>query len=362
MARVMVILFTVFVLGVGAAIGSVVLGDDTPLIGPLVVRVTNPTGPVDPADQAARLFTVPSGATAVSIGQDLERQDLIRSALAFRLVVEQTGVGGNLTAGDYEIRRSMSTQEIVELLASGNVKRGIIVTIPEGWRALQIADRLESTGFASGEEFMRAVADPRSVPASALLGEPLPPTLEGYLFPETYESRERVSGVQAADLMVRMFAQRVGDQARRAQADPPLTQHEVLTLASIVEREAKVPAERSTIASVYLNRLAIDMLLQADPTVQYAVANADPGRGASYGYWKPILTDADLALTSPFNTYATPGLPPGPICNPGVAAILATLNPARTDYLYFVAADDGSHLFSRTLAEHNDNIARLTHP
>jgi UPF0755 protein len=134
----------------------------------------------------------------------------------------------------------------------------------------------------------------------------------------------------------------------------------VITLASIVEREAKVPSERATIASVYLNRMARDMPLQADPTVQYAVATRDGPAAARYDYWRNLTPD-DLTTASPYNTYVNKGLPPGPICNPGEASIRAVLQPAQTDYLYFVAKPDGSgtHLFAKTLDEHNANVAKV---
>src|SRR5262249_44734498 len=159
----------------------------------------------------------------------------------------------------------------IQVLARGQVKRGLVATIPEGWRSEQIADRLEDTGFASRDEFLSAVSAPPSVPGVDVLGVAPPPRLEGYLFPETYEVRGRVPGSRAAELMLRMFNQRVGEEVRTS-GESRLTPQQVITLASIVEREAKVPSERATIAGVYLNRLAEDMPLQADPTVQYAVA------------------------------------------------------------------------------------------
>jgi UPF0755 protein len=254
----------------------------------------------------------------------------------------------------------MSTPEIVQVLAKGEVKRGLVATIPEGWRSEQIADRLEATGFATRADFLQAVATPPSVPGVELLPQPTPLRLEGYLFPETYEVPQPVSGNRAAEVMVKMFAQRVGD-AVRTPRESRLTAQQVVTLASIVEREAKVPSERATIASVYLNRLAADMPLQADPTVQYAVATRDGPAAQAYNYWRDLST-ADLQVDSPYNTYLHTGLPPGPICNPGEASIRAVLQPATTDFLYFVATTDGSgaHLFAKTLDEHNANVARVS--
>jgi UPF0755 protein len=361
LARLLVLLFAVLVIGAGGAVGYFVLGESSGL-GQTVGQLTDPEAAADPNDTTRQLVTVAPGATAGDIGSDLQQRGLIRSALMFRLAAEQSGVGANLVAGDYELSRSMSTNEIIQVLAHGQVRRGLVATIPEGWRAEQIADRLESTGFASRDEFLRAVAAPASVPGFDLSPGSAPPRLEGYLFPDTYEVRERVAGSRAAELMLKMFNQRVGDQLR-APAPSKLSPLQVITLASIVEREAKQPSERATIASVYLNRLAEDMPLQADPTVQYAVASRDGPAAAAYNYWK-ALSPADLDISSPYNTYRASGLPPGPICNPGEASIRAVLAPAQTNFLYFVARGDGSgaHLFARTLDEHNANVARASRP
>lgn len=356
----MVFLFAAALVGITYIVVNVAMGDAPPVLGPLLTNVLNPAAPADPNNHTREIFTVQQGWSAREIGAELEKRGLVRSALGFRLVVDQEGVGGGLTAGDYELSPAMSALEIVQVLSRGEVRRGIVLTIPEGWRAEQIADRMDEVGFASGEEFLRAVADPRLVPGAAVLGEPLPPSLEGYLFPWTYEVRERVSGVEAAEMMVRTFHERVGERVRSAAvAAPDLTMHEIVTVASIVEREARVAAERPMVASVYLNRLDIGMPLQADPTVQYAVASGDGAAARSYGYWRQ-LTLEDLETPSPYNSYVHPALPPGPICSPGEASILAVLAPASTDYYYFVAKSDGSgeHLFGRTLDEHNANVAR----
>lgn len=355
MTRVLVLLFAVVLMGLAAAVGAVALGETPSLLGPLLGQTLNPTSAVDPEDSTLVLFTVHPGDSAADIATRLQEQGLIRSALGFRLAVERKGVGNNLNAGEYELNRSLSAEQIVDVLARGQVKRGLVVTIPEGWRAEQIAARLDSSGVTSAEEFLRAVADPQTVPGIELLGT-VPPTLEGYLFPNTYEVREKISGQMAAEMMIRRFEERAGDLTRSSRGK--LTPSEVLSLASIVEREAQRPEERATIASVYLNRLAAGMPLQADPTVQFAAANADGPRAALYGFWKQDLTQADLALDSPYNTYSTRGLPPGPICSPGEPAIRAVIEPASTDFLYFVATSGGRHLFGRTLAEHNANIER----
>lgn len=359
-ARLLVVVFALIVIAAGVGVGYFVLGDTSSLsrtVGPLV----DPLAPVDTSDTTKQVVTVPPGSSAGEIGNLLQQRGLIRSALFFRLAADQAGVGTSLAAGDYELSRSMSTDEVIQVLAKGQVKRGLIATIPEGWRSEQIADRLEATGFSSRDEFTRAISAPESVPGFELVGAAATPSkLEGYLFPETYEVPQKVPGVRAAELMVRMFNQRIGD-ALRAPSESRLTPFQVLTVASIVEREAKVSSERATIASVYLNRLHAGMPLQADPTVQYAIASHDGQFAAGYGYWRD-LTQADLDIDSPYNTYRVTGLPPGPICNPGEASIRAALQPAKTDYLYFVAQTDGSgtHLFAKTLEEHNANVARVS--
>jgi UPF0755 protein len=361
LARILVVLFALVIIGVGVVIGYYVFSDSTPILGTRIGQLADPMAPVDPQDSSKVVVSVPNGATAADIGTELQQLGLVRSALVFRLAAEQAGVGSSLAAGDYELSKSMSTTEIIQVLAKGQVKRGLVATIPEGWRSEQIADRLEATGFASRDEFLQAVASPGAVPGFELLNnEPPPARLEGYLFPETYQVPQKVSGSRAAELMLRMFSQRVGEELR-SQPETKLTSAQVVTLASIVEREAKVPSERATIASVYLNRLADNMPLQADPTVQYAVATRDGAAAAAYNYWRD-LTLADLEVASPFNTYTNVGLPPGPICNPGEASIKAVLQPAKTNYLYFVATADGSgtHLFATTLDEHNANVARVS--
>jgi UPF0755 protein len=358
-ARMLVVLFALIVVAAGAAVGYFILGDSTPILGTRIGQLADPLAPVDPQDTSKQVVTVPPGATANSIGNDLQQRGLIRSSLAFRIAADQAGVGTSLAAGDYELSRSMSTTEIIQVLARGQVKRGLVATIPEGWRSEQIADRLDATGFAPREDFLRAIASPESVPGFEVMSVPSTQRLEGYLFPETYEVKEKVSGSRAAELMLRMFSQRVG-QAIRSPRDSKLSPHQVLTLASIVEREARQASERPTIASVYLNRLEAGIPLQADPTVQFAIATRDGPAAATYNYWRD-LSPADLELDSRYNTYLVSGLPPGPICNPGEASIRAVIDPARTDYLYFVATTDGSgtHLFARTLAEHNLNVAKV---
>jgi UPF0755 protein len=183
-------------------------------------------------------------------------------------------------------------------------------------------------------------------------------SLEGYLFPETYEVAKGANVRTLIEMMTHQFDKAVTPKLRGQFTDRHLTVHQAVTLASIVEREAAIPAEQPIIASVYLNRLQRNMPLQADPTVQFAVAASNPGEAATIGFWKADLTRDDLKLPSPYNTYAQRGLPPGPICSPGLSALEAVGTPADTEYLYFVAKGDGSHVFAKTDAEHAANVER----
>jgi UPF0755 protein len=307
-------------------------------------------------DPTPRVFTVRPGMSAREVGDELERQQLIRSSLVFRMLVDQLGVGEKIPAGDYELRPNMSTQEIVQVLASGRVKRQPAITVVEGWRAEEIAARLAGLHLASADDFLALVHDPAGVtiPSDLPLGGS---GLEGFLFPATYEWDPHTGLVGLVNAMLRQFDEQVTPELRAGFAHHGLTLRQGIILASIVEREASRPDERPVIASVYENRLAAGMPLQADPTVQYAVASADLAEASQLGFWRP-LQPADLELDSPYNTYTIRGLPPAPICNPGLASIRAVAEPADTDYLYFVARGDGSHAFARTNAEHLQNVQK----
>jgi UPF0755 protein len=303
-------------------------------------------------------FTVPPGRSAAQIGDDLVAQGLIRSSLTFRTIVEARAVGNKIESGDYQVSPSMTTGEIVAVLSRGASRSGISVTIPEGWRAEQAAQKVETIGIARADEVLGLVRG--GAGAGLPLAEPLPAgaTLEGYLFPETYEVAKGATARTLVEMMARQFDKAVTPKIRQQLGARGLSLHQGVTLASIVEREAAIPAEQPVIASVYLNRLKRDMPLQADPTTQYAVASANLAEALGYGYWKRELSRDDLRSVSPYNTYVQRGLPPGPICSPGLAALEAVANPAETEYLYFVAKGDGSHVFAKTDAEHAANVER----
>ena len=307
-------------------------------------------------DSTVQTFVVRPGQSAADIGKELADKKLIRSPLMFRALVEARDVGSKIEAGEYRVSPSMTTSEIVAVLSRGAVRTGVPLTIPEGLRAEQVAQKVEPLGIARADDFLALVRSG----AGVQLAEPLPPgqSLEGYLFPNTYEIKKDADARAVVELMAREFDRQLNSQLRSKVAARGLTVHQAVTLASIVEREAARPAEQPLIASVYLNRLKRNIALQADPTVQFAVANANLAEALGFGYWKRDLTLDDLRFPSPYNTYAQAGLPPGPICSPGLGALEAVANPTESEYLYFVARGDGSHVFAKTDVEHAANVER----
>ncbi len=304
-------------------------------------------------DTTPVVFRVEPGQSAGDIGAALEKRGLIRSSRLFRLLVERDGVAGRLAAGEYDLSPSMSTPEVIAVLAGGRVRPKPMLTVPEGWRAEEIAWQLDTILPGRGQELLAIVYDDAELAASLGLGPDA--SLEGFLFPDTYELSEDQDVRALVKKMVGQFERRFDPARRDAAASLGLSIREAVTLASIVEREAAVPRERPLIAAVYLNRLAAGMRLQADPTVQYALGTPgvpSPGKAL----WPHDLTLKDLEVASPYNTYQQTGLPPGPICNPGLAALDAVLHPAASDALYFVGRGDGTHVFARTMDEHLANI------
>ncbi|MBI2502760.1 MAG: endolytic transglycosylase MltG [Candidatus Latescibacteria bacterium] len=303
------------------------------LIAPMVVwwYLSQPTGLVTPLE-----VTIPPGMAAHDIGALLEEKGLIRSAAVFAWTARLHGQSEDLEAGIYLLKGTLSTPEVLrELLKAPLQLRR--VTIPEGLASPQIAQLLQQNGLVDSARFAALVRDrdfARKLGIEA-------PSLEGYLFPQTYMFNRTTTEEEIIRRMVEEF-DKVFTGPFYARLDSlKLTRHQALTLASIVEREAVVRQERALIAGVFLARLERAMMLESCPTVEYAL-----------GYHKERLDAADLQVDSPFNTYRYPGLPPGPIANPGQAAIQATLFPAKTDYLYFVARGDGTHIFSRTNEQH----------
>lgn len=326
-------------LGVFIAVGLVVV-----LVTGMWVKAQ--LAPVSPGSEEQVIVQIPRGASSWSIGRVLSERGLIRDPQFFRLMTRLRGLDGRLRAGQYRLGPGMSPAEIMDKLARGDVVR-YTITIPEGLTVEQIAALLDEKGFTDKEEFLKAARDVEKVrdylPPELKTIEPL----EGYLFPDTYTVTAETAPADLVDVMLDRLEEVLTDQFRARAEQLGLSIHQLLTLASIIEREARVPDERPTISAVYHNRLRIGMKLDADPTVRYALGKIDG----------PLLWK-DLEVDSPYNTYRNPGLPPGPIANPGLASIQAALYPADVKYLYFVARgdDSGGHLFATTLTEHNRNV------
>lgn len=313
-------------------------------------------------------FRVEPGTPARLIGQQLQTAGLISDARLFEAYVRVTGVAAQLEAGDFVLSPAMTMAEIVTTLQAAEAT-SVTVTIPEGWRVGQIADYLGAAAIFSDtvaldryrtQVLSGQLTDLDVAAYPFLVDRPANASLEGYLFPDTYEIP--ALNAVAADVLRRQldtFAARVLPVYNEAvtSGTTTLSLYELLTLASIVEREAVVAAERPAIARVYLNRLAQGIKLEADPTVQYAM-----GYQAATGQWwkTPVFLEEYSSVDSPYNTYLYPGLPPGPIANPGLSSIHAVLAPDDHNYLYFVALPDGSgrHVFAETFAEHSENVQR----
>lgn len=294
----------------------------------------------------SRLVEIPPGTPAQAIGERLERQGIIRSDRAWRLwTLHATKVekrSGGFQAGTYRLSPAQSLDEVAETIWTGNVVSDRF-TIPEGWSLQQMANYFEEEGFFSAEEFLQAARDiPRD--RYGWLPEELP-HLEGFLFPDTYQlPRSSISPELAIEVMLDRFEEVALPIYRQGEPPLGLSLREWVTLASIVEKEAVIPSERQTIAGVFVERLRRGMRLETDPTVEY-------GLGIKQTKEQP-LTLNQVRTPSPYNTYLNPGLPPTAIASPGRASLEAAFNPADTNYLFFVARYDGTHVFSETFQEH----------
>ncbi len=298
--------------------------------------------PAQALTTAPRVVEIPAHVGIVSIAEALGRAEVIRSPTGFVLLSLARGSARRLHAGEYEIEGGATTVDVLRLLESGRVKQHAVLH-PEGATIAELGKALEAAKLARAADIVRLAHDPAFLRAVGVEA----PSLEGYVFPDTYQL---VYGMTPEEILTRMVqrlrAKLGGDVAARARARG-LSVHQLLTLASIIEREAVVRDEMRLISAVFWNRLRLDMPLQADPTVQYAV-----------GKERRALSHADLLVDHPYNTYRQSGLPPGPIASPGVQAIEAALDPAPVKYLYFVAMNDRRHYFSTTVAQHNAAVAR----
>jgi UPF0755 protein len=286
---------------------------------------------------------IPPGAGPASIGRRLVEAGIIRDTLGFRYELTRSGSGRRLQAGEYRFDRPMTVREVVAKIARGDVHL-LPITFREGLTILEMAQVFENRGFGPAAEFVAAASDP--TPIRGL--DPIARDLEGYLFPDTYTLARQATAAQLVARMVAGFEQALTPKLRAEAAARGLDVRQLVTLASIIEKETGKAEERSLVAAVYVNRLRIGIALQADPTVIYALQRA--------GRYDGNLTRADLQSDSPYNTYRYPGLPPGPIAAPGQASLEAAVHPADAPYIYFVSRGDGSHAFATTLPEHNQNV------
>ncbi len=309
----------------------------------ILVACTTPPPPGTPVERV----TIPAGAGFAEITDTLVARGVIGSPRWFRLLARLGGQDRQIQSGIYDLPRGARPRHVLQLLTSGG---GVLtrITVPEGLTLAEVATLAQERLAIPADSFLAATRDP------ALLQEfgVTAPSLEGFLRPETYFVPLTVTGRELVREMARAFAASWDTAWDRRAAELGMTRVGFVTLASIVEGEARVAEERPVIAAVYLNRLRIGMPLQADPTVQYAIQQRAGAR-------KTRLLLSDYEIESPYNTYRIPGLPPGPVGLPGRGALEAVANPADVPYLFFVAADSGRHIFTRTYAEHLRAIRRV---
>jgi UPF0755 protein len=290
-----------------------------------------------------KFVEIPSGTGAAEIRRRLVEAGVVSDQLAFRAALMWTGQSRALKAGEYRFDRPMSVVEVVEKLARGDVY-GHPITFPEGLTIREMAAIVESNGFGTADEFIKAASNGSLV--SDL--DPAAEDLEGYLFPETYTLPRGTPVTRLVSMMVERFRTTYISLEAKHTGQVDLSTRQIVTLASLVEKETGKAEERPLVAAVYTNRLNKKMAMQADPTVVYALVKA--------GSYDGNIRKRDLGIDSPYNTYRYPGLPPGPIASPGRASLEAALTPADVEYLYFVSRNDGSHAFAETLQQHNANV------
>lgn len=294
------------------------------------------------SEAAPEDFVVAPGASLKNVAASLARRGVIRDARAFEWLARWQEQAGRLQVGEYELSAAMPADEILAMLVEGRVKT-YEVSLPEGLTAREVAERMALAGIVDREAFLAVVEAPGAAERFGVEG----PGLEGYLFPETYRFPRGLRAEAVVGVLIEHFHDAWAGLADAAAARE-LSMREVVTLASIVEKETGAASERPLIASVFHNRLARGMRLESDPTTIYGIEDFDGN-----------LRRRDLEDGSnPYNTYKVEGLPPGPIANPGVEALRAVVDPASSPYLFFVSRNDGTHVFSRSFAEHERNVDR----
>jgi UPF0755 protein len=288
---------------------------------------------------------IPTGAGTRAIGDRLVAAGIVSDTLTYRLGLWLTGDARRLKAGEYRFDHPMTPVDVIDKIARGDVYV-INVTFPEGLTVAEMAAIFERHGLGRADEFVQAARDVSAIRAL----DPEAKDLEGYLFPDTYPLSRHTAASAVVHLMATRFEKVLTPDIRQAAEARGWTIRQMVTMASIVEKETARAEERPIVAAVYENRVRIGMPLQCDPTLIFALARA--------GKYTGNLRHDDLMYDSPYNTYRYRGLPPGPIASPGRASIEAVLNPTADPYLYFVSRNDGSHAFARTLDEHNRNVQK----
>ena len=281
------------------------------------------------------------GQSLKSISLMLKREGIISNSTLFTLAVQILGGEGNIKAGEYMLSARFSPYKIFQILNGGKILT-YNITIPEGYNIREIAELLHRKGIVKKERFLKLVKDPKLISRYGINSS----TLEGYLFPDTYRFSKGLEEERVIEMMVKRFWQKITPLLSRVKRSG-MSLSEVIILASIVEKETSLSKERPLVASVFLNRLRKGMKLESDPTVIYGLKR-----------FSGDLKKEDLRNPHPYNTYIYKGLPPTPICNPGLSSIKAVLNPSHTEYLFFVSKNDGSHFFSKTLREHLKAVGR----
>lgn len=288
------------------------------------------------------IFVVPKGASGEEIAVNLEKKGLVRNSFAFRLLLRRTGLEKKIQPGDFRLSATMSAHQIALELIS---PLDIWITIPEGWRVEEMGEDISSKLKVQSQKFDK----------EEFLAEARP--LEGFLFPDTYLIPKSASASAVIKTFSDNFTRRVDDGLREKMFEKNWTLYEVVNLAALVEREAKFDEDRPVVAGILIKRLKTGMPLQVDATVQYAKATAQCSfKSVDCEWWPREITKADLEMNSPYNTRKFPGLPPTPICNPGLASIQAVVFPKETDYWYYLSDKEGRMRYAVTLEEHNQNI------
>lgn len=305
------------------------------------------TQPVTSSEGDKIIITVKQGMAADEIGELLYQRSIIKSVFVFHAVAKMQGKANSLQAGEYTLSKNMTVQQIVAMIAKGETSYQQF-TIPEGYTVEQIANLIQEKQLGNASKFKTAAQNVMPFPYMANSNPNVVYKSEGYIFPNTYRIAKGASEDQLLNMMVSQFDKQFTDSMRERASAIGLSIKDVIILASLVEKEAQLERDRPIIAGVFLNRLKQDMPLQSCATIQYIL-----------GYPKPELSVQDTEISSPYNTYQHMGLPPGPIANPGIAAINAVLYPKETEFVYFVADKQGAHHFSKTYEEHLLAIERI---